>query len=160
MTFSQINFISTTYSSNTLRREDPDNRFWHVDYPYHNLKSPYPDRILGLQVIFTLHDFTEENGGTWYIPGSYKNHSFPPSDAHLRYPDKIKRVVVPAGSVIIYRGDIWHSQGLNMTDSPRSALLANFSPLYVPAKDNMIDQITHKSLTKGLEVRDGKVMFN
>ena len=117
----------TTYSSNTLRK-DENYAYWHCDYPYHNMQAPYPQETMGVQVIWTLDDFTHENGATHYVPGSYKNRCFP---QRLN----IERIIVPFGHIIIYLAKTWHTQGINATDRPRSALLANFSPLFVPVKN-------------------------
>lgn len=141
----------TTFSSNTLRKEDKNKVFFHVDYPYHNLTPPYPPKILGIQVIYALNDFTIENGATMYIPCSFNSPTFP----FFFGPQKIEYLTVPKGSIILYRGDLWHSQGVNTTTEPRIALLANFSPLDVPAKDDVVGQL--KDLNTHLKVIDGKV---
>jgi len=144
----------TTYSSNTLRKEDKDGRFFHVDYPYHNIKSPYPDEILGIQVIYALDDFTIENGATMYIPESYKAHKFPNNEIVYQ---SIRYITVKKGEIIFYRGDIWHSQGINLTENPRVAILANFSPLNILAKDDVISQILNSKID--LRIVNGKVLI-
>ena len=150
-----INYHLTTFSSNTLRNTDNDERFFHVDYPYHNLTAPYPDEILGIQVICALDDFTIENGATMYLPGSHKMHEFPTNEKIQI--ESIKHITVPKGHIIFFRGDIWHSQGRNITDSPRVALLANFSPLNIPAKDTIVEYVT--STNTNLRIEDGKVLI-
>ena len=141
----------TTFSSNTLRKE-VDGRGFHVDYPYHNLNEPYPDEILGVQVNFALDDFTIENGATIYIPDSYKAHCFPNRNSEYFNKEK-KYMLAPKGSVILYRGDMWHTQGINVTDNPRVALLANFSPTHISPKDRLLLG------NSDLEIRDGKVFI-
>ena len=141
----------TTFSSNTLRKEDKSKVFFHVDYPYHNLTPPYPNKILGIQVIYALNDFTIENGATMYIPYSFNSPMFP----FFFGPQKIEHLTVPKGSMILYRGDLWHSQGVNTTSEPRIALLANFSPLDVLAKDDVVGQL--KDVKTHLKIIDGKV---
>ncbi len=137
----------TTFSSNTLRK-DVDERGFHVDYPYHDLPQPYPDEILGVQVNFALDDFRIDNGATIYVPNSFKSHRFPP-----RNPGNIEYMLAEKGSVILYRGDMWHTQGINITDNPRVALLANFSPVSIRAKDFI--QLGDSDF----EVRQGKVFL-
>ena len=119
----------TTYSSNTLRKNE-DYTGWHCDYPYHDIEAPYPQETLGVQVIWTLDDFTNENGATHYVPESYKKRCFP----YNIDKENVERMIAPFGTVIIYLAKTWHTQGINTTDKPRSALLANFSPLFVPIK--------------------------
>jgi hypothetical protein len=147
-------FHLTTYSSNTLRKTDPVGTVWHVDYPYHDLPYPYPDgQPLGVQVNVALTDFTVENGATMYVPGSHRSHRFPGPDVE-RY--NVRHMVVPKGTIIIYRGDVWHAQGVNRTDKPRSALLANFAPLFVPAKSTSV--VRDCSFTSFV-VNDGKLIY-
>ena len=141
----------TTFSSNTLRKGF-DRRGFHVDYPYHDLKEPYLDKVLGVQVNFALDDFTIENGATIYIPDSYKSHAFPTKNSEYFNKEK-KYMLAQKGSVILYRGDMWHTQGLNVTDNPRVALLANFSPLHIDPKDRI------DIGNSGLNLQDGKVII-
>ena len=120
------------------------------------MHHPYPEETLGVQVIWTLDNFTEQNGATYYVPGSHKLRKWPDqNDIDTKYFPK--RATCEKGSLIIFFGKLWHTQGINSTDSPRSALLANFSPLYIPAKDNICEQI--KSDDKMFE-KDGMVRFN
>lgn len=155
-------FHLTTYSSNTLRKptgtvlENYQKMHWHVDYPYHDLPMPYPDIFLGVQVIYALDDFTEANGATLYMPGSFQSHIYP-SPQHVEERNNlIRRMIMPKGSVVVYRGDLWHSQGINTTDNPRAGLLANFSPLYVPAKGIFADEIPLNKSIHGIKNVDGK----
>ena len=141
----------TTFSSNTLRK-GVDGRCFHVDYPYHNLKEPYPEEILGVQVNFALDDFTIENGATIYIPGSYKAHCFPNKNSEYFNKEK-KYMLASKGSVILYRGDMWHTQGINITDTPRVALLANFSPTHINPKDRILLR------NSSLKLQDGRVFI-
>lgn len=137
----------TTYSSNNIRK-GVDERGWHCDYPYHNISQPYPKETLGVQVIWTLDDFTEENGATFYVPGSHKKCTWP-NKLQTTY----KRAICNKGKIIIFFGKLWHSQGINKTDNPRAALLANFSPMYIQPKEDI-----YKYVDKEF-VKDKKVIF-
>ncbi len=48
---------------------------------------------------------------------------------------KKKYLLGKVGDVFIYPSTLWHSQGLNITDKPRRALLGNFSPKGINKKD-------------------------
>jgi hypothetical protein len=147
-------FHLTTYSSNTLRK-GKNNGNWHVDYPYHNMNEPYPVETMGIQVLISLDDFTEENGATYYIPQSHIFRSFPKGesiDCNI-----IRRITVPKYSIIIMLAKTWHTEGVNNTNSSRSALLANFSPSYVPIKDkHMLEEIDKN---KYFEVVGEKIQY-
>ncbi len=150
----------TTLSSNTLFK-DKDTRGYHVDYPYHRYNTEANDMNLiysdtsidGVQCILPLDNFTILNGATLYVPYSYLARRYPtveilqsgkfstiPSDEKedeivKTYDCKKKYFLAEVGDVIIYPSTLWHSSGLNTTDTPRRALLANFSPKSVPKKD-------------------------
>lgn len=78
---------------------------WHTDYP-------------GIQIIISIDDFTVENGATEF---NYNNKKF--------------RLVVPAGTMTIFKSSILHTQHPNNTVIPRSAILCNFTYWNIPAKD-------------------------
>ena len=137
----------TTFSSNNLRK-NIDEHGWHCDYPYHDMELPYPKETLGIQVLWTLDDFTIENGCTYFVRGSHKFCSWPDDNI-----DKFDRVIAKKGEVVIMAGKLWHTQGINTTDNDRAALLANFSPLDITAKDPMNEYSPPEYLS------EGKVIF-
>ncbi|NNE72198.1 MAG: hypothetical protein HKN26_00875 [Acidimicrobiales bacterium] len=77
-----------------------------------------PDYTLGLICTFALVDFEEDNGATWYLPGSHRQRERP-SDEEF-YAGAV-RVVRKAGDVVIFNPRVWHRGGLNMTPDARYA---------------------------------------
>ena len=62
--------ICSTWSANTAY-PGYEKYGWHPDYPYWWINQPWPlDKVCG-QTIWLLDDFTEENGGTGFMPGSH-----------------------------------------------------------------------------------------
>ena len=111
----------TSYSSNTIVKDGPPSR-WHTDHPYYEGLLPNdimitPKLPLSIQVNIALDDFTTENGATKYLTQDGKEKQF----------------LCPAGTVMMYCGDLWHCAGKNTTDRPRSVLLSNFVPPCVKA---------------------------
>jgi ectoine hydroxylase-related dioxygenase (phytanoyl-CoA dioxygenase family) len=117
------------------------------------LQSPYPDVVLGIQVIYALNDFSIENGASIYVPNSHINHCFPKQEFIPE--NEISFITVSKGSIILYRGDMWLSQGINTTEIPHVALLGNFSPLHIPAKDDVLSQVISSNVD--LKVHNGKI---
>jgi hypothetical protein len=148
----------TTYSSNRTNKTYKT-LGWHVDYPYHDIKeAKYPIETRGIQMIITLDDFTEENGATEVIKGSHALRSYPTSE-NMKGMDSYKRkIIVKKGSVVFWLGKLWHREGKSKVVEHRSALLANFSPISVPAKNPVYKDLTF--VNQGLYVVDNKVMFS
>ena len=89
----------------------------HVDSP--RLIPGYPTNI---GIIWTLDDFTTENGGTEILPGS-QHSSETPSDAVF---DRHRiKLTCPAGSLVIFHARTFHRAGINNTDAWRHSLTMN-----------------------------------
>lgn len=58
-----------------------------------------------------------------------------------------KQLVAKKGSIVIWLGNLWHREGKSEVEETRSALLANFSPLSIPAKENVTDMYTSQDYT-------------
>jgi len=135
-----------TFSSNTLFRQSGAGQNtglgWHVDYPYHDLKYPWPpvEQPQGMQVLFCLDEFTALNGGTLFMTNTQHllreppyNFSTPAPDGEYRcmqlgraptneevaqgfHPDPniTEYHAAPAGSVLIAHSAWWHRQVRNL----------------------------------------------
>lgn len=81
-----------------------------------------PNYITNVGVIVMLDDFTEENGATWYLPGSTDRDDLPNEEEFYA---NAKRMVAPAGSVFYFNARVVHAGGVNYTDKWRHALTIN-----------------------------------
>jgi ectoine hydroxylase-related dioxygenase (phytanoyl-CoA dioxygenase family) len=80
----------------------------------------YPTNIGAL---VALTDFTEENGATRFLPGSFERLDRPTKEEY----DRDAEMVFPrAGSVVIFNARTWHTGGTNRTSEPRHALTVNY----------------------------------
>ena len=76
------------------------------------LPSPLPTQALLCKFIYALTDFDRENGSTAFVPGSHKWCRNPAADETgiggvCR--DDFVPVEAPAGSLIVFHGNTWHS---------------------------------------------------
>jgi ectoine hydroxylase-related dioxygenase (phytanoyl-CoA dioxygenase family) len=72
---------------------------------------PWPMPELTVSCMFAINDFTLENGATQVVPGSHRWES-----AERRATaDEITQAVMPAGSVLMYSGNVIHAAGENRT---------------------------------------------
>jgi ectoine hydroxylase-related dioxygenase (phytanoyl-CoA dioxygenase family) len=113
------NYLLSTFQSIRLHPGEK-HQAWHTDDAFYPI--PRPRTHLALSTIWALEDFTVENGATEVIPGSHLwGHEHPDERAHEAVP-----VVMPAGSVVLFEGALWHRGGANTGAGTRLAL----SPQY------------------------------
>lgn len=103
----------------------------HSDQGYVPEPNPY---AVVCNTMWPLTDFTEENGGTRFVPGSHQPGSHP-KGAELFETESIG-AEAPAGSAIIFDGRLWHGTGANLTDKPRVGLLAYFCRPFIRQQEN------------------------
>jgi len=81
--------------------------------------------------IWAITDFTDENGATQVVPGSTR---WP--DDRKATPDEICQAVMPAGSVLLYTGSVFHGGGENRSDSDRIAANLTYTLGWLRQEEN------------------------
>ncbi len=124
---------------------------WHFDDSHYAWPRPRPS--LGVSAFWAIDDTTEANGATEIIPGS---HLWPDEmiegavdadsfdDMEIRNvnddpgarADAIK-VVMPAGSVMLAKGTMWHRGGANKSADPRLVITPQYCPGWTRQLENM-----------------------
>lgn len=92
----------------------------HTDDSFYPV--PRPRAAIGISTIWAIDDFTATNGATEIIPRSHRWGAERPADDH---PD-LTTVEMPAGSVILFAGTLWHRGGGNRSDRPRLAITPQY----------------------------------
>ncbi|MEQ8653257.1 MAG: phytanoyl-CoA dioxygenase family protein [Kiloniellales bacterium] len=103
----------------------------HRDAHCYNIEIPGME--LQVSALWSLTDFTPDNGPTRVIPGS---HRWPTG----RFPDgseSVAEAVMPAGSALFYLGNTFHGGGANRSDKPRMALINTYSLGWLRQEENM-----------------------
>ena len=77
---------------------------------------------LGLQCNMCIDEYTRENGGTLYEPGSWRLGKKPPpeyreNNAHIS--PEAANLIAPPGSVFCYHAATWHRMYPNTSDRAR-----------------------------------------
>ncbi len=92
-----------------------------------------PTALHGISTIWNLDDFNEDNGATEIIPGSHLwGHEIPAEDT-----PGVMKVIMPAGSVIIFTGSLFHRGGANLSDNPRLAITPQYCQPWLRQLENM-----------------------
>jgi ectoine hydroxylase-related dioxygenase (phytanoyl-CoA dioxygenase family) len=82
---------------------------------------PLPrDRDVMLTAMWALDDFTAANGATLIVPGSHHGHDGRPDITHAVPAE------MPAGSLLLFLGRLWHAAGANATDRPRLGVIIDY----------------------------------
>jgi ectoine hydroxylase-related dioxygenase (phytanoyl-CoA dioxygenase family) len=85
-------------------------------------------KILSINALIAIDDFTENNGGTWIVPGSHKVERMP-SDSYLQ--EQSIQVSIPAGGILFFDSLLWHKGGVNHSTSPRRAINQQYTRPFI-----------------------------
>jgi ectoine hydroxylase-related dioxygenase (phytanoyl-CoA dioxygenase family) len=136
-------FILSGFSSNTTG-PGGEEMMLHSDSGY--VPPPHPEYLLAANAVWMIDGFTEENGGTRYVPDSHKLRSNP--DPRERY--ETVPIIGEAGSVAFLHGYTWHQTGNNVSrDSRRRALFAYYVRPFLRVQENHIvsvrEEVWHRA---------------
>ena len=132
--------ICSTWSANTAY-PGYDKYGWHPDYPYWWINQPWPlEKVCG-QTIWLLDDFTEENGGTGFMPGSHLNGHPPPKAWNEEWPADAQILTGCRGGALVFHGAMWHTARPNRSAKARSALLGMYTRPFFLTQEDMLAQL-------------------
>ncbi|WP_436792563.1 phytanoyl-CoA dioxygenase family protein [Actinospongicola halichondriae] len=126
------------------------------------------DQVIGLprtghavvcNSMWAITDFTEANGATRIIPGSHRNPDYPVYGEHY---DSIP-AEMPAGSILIWHGSLWHGGGANTTDERRVGIADNYCGGMIRQQENQqlgIPRATAAGFDKRLQRLCGYGTYN
>jgi len=127
---------------------------WHTDDGH--IEIPFPRPAYGISTFWALDDTTDVNGATEILPGSHLwatpydqmqgsigdevlstksvvNNQVDPG-AH---PNAVK-ALLPAGSLIISKGTLWHRGGANKSDRPRTIITPQYCSGWARQLENQL----------------------
>ena len=122
-----------------------------TDQYLHTDDGIYPLRIPGMQLqisaMWSLNDFTVENGATRVVLGSHLEAD--PENFYNRESNKTEsgdpkglvQAVMPKGSLLLYLGTTLHGGGANKTDKPRAGLINTYALGWLRQEENMYLQV-------------------
>ncbi len=102
----------------------------HADDQVMPLDKPHVATVCN--TMWALTDFTEANGATRVVPGSHRADHSPAYGVHH---DSIP-AEMPAGSVLVWHGSLWHGGGANHTDERRVGIAMNYCAGWVRQQEN------------------------
>ncbi|MEM7252080.1 MAG: phytanoyl-CoA dioxygenase family protein [Pseudomonadota bacterium] len=92
---------------------------------------PWPRPPLEVNAIWALDDFRETNGATRFLP---RSHQIP---GEARPSGDAQSATMPAGSVMMYDGSLWHGGGECTEPGPRRSVNHIYARQWLRQQDNM-----------------------
>lgn len=102
----------------------------HADDQVMPLTKPHVATVCN--TMWALTEFTEANGATRVIPGTHLADHSPVYGQHY---DSIP-AAMPAGSVLVWHGSLWHGGGANTTGQRRYGIAMNYCAGWVRQQEN------------------------
>ena len=106
---------------------------FHIDDGAGGLNLPRPRQAFGISTIWAFDDFTEDNGATEVVPGS---HHWP-SEREPKE-EEIVKVIMPAGSVVVFLGTLLHRGGANRSENIRLGITPQYCAPGLRQIENMV----------------------
>lgn len=107
--------------------------------PFHaddgSIPLPRPHVPLTCVAMWALTDFTPDNGATRLVPRSQGRDRIP---RRGEQPDGPVEAVMPAGSVLVYDGGIWHGGGPNRSQGRRLGIVSNYCAGWVRQEESQL----------------------
>ena len=103
----------------------------HTDDSFYRVPRPRPS--IGVSAIWAIDDFTAENGATQVVPGSHRWGEEPPAAD-----TEVVDVVMPAGSVVVFHGTLWHRGGANRSTGSRLAVTPQYCEPWARQQEQMV----------------------
>jgi ectoine hydroxylase-related dioxygenase (phytanoyl-CoA dioxygenase family) len=101
----------------------------HADDAFYRVPRPRPP--LGAATIWAIDAFTPHNGATAVVPGSHRW-----DEARRPAPEEAIPCVMPAGSVVVFLGTLWHGGGANRSAAPRLAATCQYCEPWLRQQEN------------------------
>lgn len=120
---------------------------WHFDDGFYTLPRPRPP--VSVSTIWALDHFTSSNGATEVIPGSHKWGSEVPRGEDAR----LLQVVMPAGSVVVFSGTLWHRGGANRSDGRRLCVSPQYCQPWGRQQENMMLAVGRRAMEYSPRIR-------
>ena len=125
---------------------------WHMDDEH--CRQKMPRKALGVSTFWTIDAMTEDNGATEILPGSHTWGDEKPDGANSLsdffnaddyahtddpgyHPEAIK-AIMPAGSLMIAKGNLWHRGGANKSGQSRLIVTPQYCPGWMRPLETML----------------------
>ena len=99
-----------------------------------SIALPRPHPTVVCVALWALTDFDHTNGATRLVPGSHRRDRRPAKGESEAYVE----AEMPAGSVLLYDGSLWHGGGTNASDDRRVGIVVNHCAGFLRQEENQL----------------------
>jgi ectoine hydroxylase-related dioxygenase (phytanoyl-CoA dioxygenase family) len=99
-----------------------------------SIALPRPHVPVVCVALWALTDFDTTNGATRLVPGSHRRERRPAKGEQEAYVE----AEMPAGSVLVYDGGLWHGGGDNTSDDRRVGIVVNHCAGFLRQEENQL----------------------
>jgi ectoine hydroxylase-related dioxygenase (phytanoyl-CoA dioxygenase family) len=99
-----------------------------------SIALPRPHAPVVCVALWALTDFDHANGATRLVPGSHRRDRRPGKGEHAAHVE----AEMPAGSVLLYDGSLWHGGGANSSDDRRVGIVVNHCAGFLRQEENQL----------------------
>ena len=115
----------------------------HADHVL--MSAPFPQHATVCNVTFALSDYSQENGGLCFVPGSQRYYRPP---APMEGLDQRVPVICPAGSLIFWGGNTWHGAFARRAPGVRINLLMAMMRPHLRPQEPYREDVTQEMLDR------------
>lgn len=112
----------------------------HADDSIYGFPRPHPTIVCN--TVWAISDFTETNGATRLVPGSHRWDE----DPDLWEPYSTIPAEMPAGSICVFVGTLYHGAGANNGSADRLGLTVNYCSGALRQQENLMLGISRERL--------------
>jgi ectoine hydroxylase-related dioxygenase (phytanoyl-CoA dioxygenase family) len=99
-----------------------------------SIALPRPHVPVVCVALWALTEFDSANGATRLVPGSHRRERRPAKGEQEAYVE----AEMPAGSVLVYDGGLWHAGGDNTSDDRRVGVVVNHCAGFLRQEENQL----------------------
>lgn len=103
---------------------------WHHDDYFYPLRRPHVPLVVN--TLWAIDDFTAANGATQLLA---RSHLW--GEGRLPLHERPVIAEMPAGSVVLFQGTLWHRNGDNLTDASRIAVSLEFAASWLRPQETL-----------------------
>lgn len=119
----------------------------HADWAQFELPTMAVEAF-GANFNYLLTDYSEEDGGLSFVPGSHRWRRLPSVEESKYWADEAVPVVAPAGSMIIWGDHTWHGSTPKTTEGLRLMVLGMFNRPHMQTQEAYRETATLDALQR------------